>query len=122
MDNQNSVNIIKQHVKEEGPDTPEKYLLKRVVDLEEELAEAKRFCAQLSSQLAMTRALQKDKAKEAETHFEMLRFLMDYVIDRYDPIMNYVCVGSKHIGVPGKLQDDFKLWQSFKDNPEGGGV
>lgn len=113
---------IKTKPKTKAPKTAEQYLLKRIMDLEEELADTKRFCAQLSSQLSMTRTLQKDKAKEAETHFEMLRFLWDYVIDRYDIIMNAVCVGSKHIGVPGKLQDDFKLWQSFKDNPEGGGV
>lgn len=113
---------IDESKKKEVPDTPEKYLLKRVIDLEEELELTKRAYVNMRDDYIRKLEIQKDRFEEKVVNFEMLQFMWDKVIGHYDDESNMLFVHADRIKVPGKLQDSFHLWQSFKDNPEGGGV
>lgn len=108
--------------RENRPDTLEKYLLKRVLDLEDENKLLQASYASYRQNQRLYLDIQKSRCEEEFANHEMLMFMWDAVIDRYDPEKCALYVGGNTINVPGKLQDSFKLWQSFKDNPEGGGV
>ncbi len=113
---------IKTFKEKKVVDTPEKYLLKRVLDLEEELEMIKQSYIEMRAIYNRKLEIQKDHFEEKVVNFEMLQFMWDKVIRRYDDASNMLFVVDTCVKVPGKLQDSFHLWQSFKDNPEGGGV
>ena len=68
-----------------------------------------------------TTSLLKERTDALNDH-TMLLFMWDEVIDRYDSDTHMLTIGNKSVEVLPRLQEIFHLWQSFKDNPEGGGV
>lgn len=93
----------------------EEYLVDRIKKLEDENAFLNRQKEIISDSL-------KNEREHSLNEHNMLLFIWDEVIDSYNPDKCVIHAGGNTIDVPGRLQDFFKLWQSFKDNPEGGGV
>lgn len=112
----------KAFVKQEIPKTAEEYLIKRVIDLEEQLKVSDFRYETLLKNFNATLDLNKKRGDEDFKNHLMLVFIWDNLIDDYDDESNMLTAGDKSVKVPGKLQESFHLWQSFKDNPEGGGV
>lgn len=112
----------KAFVKQEIPKTAEEYLIKRAIDIEEQLKISDFRYNALLTNFNEILELNKKQSHEDTLNHLMLVFIWDNVLDRYDDETCTITAGNYSVKVPGKLQDTFHLWQSFKDNPEGGGV